>query len=55
MEDLVEYLSPFVAVPRVGTVRRFDAERRLRNAIEQGEVEVWFQPQVRLSTGHVVG
>lgn len=55
MDDACDDPCSVATQPRPGSVRRLDAEQRLRGAIERDEIEVWFQPQVRLSTGHVVG
>jgi diguanylate cyclase (GGDEF)-like protein len=35
--------------------RRVDDEAELRNALTNGELEAWFQPEVDLSTGAVIG
>jgi predicted signal transduction protein with EAL and GGDEF domain len=38
-----------------GQEKRLDQENELRRAIEHNEFEVWYQPQVDLNTGRVVG
>jgi diguanylate cyclase (GGDEF)-like protein len=35
--------------------RRLDLDQRLRHAIDHHEFEVWFQPEVDLQTGQIVG
>jgi EAL domain-containing protein (putative c-di-GMP-specific phosphodiesterase class I) len=55
VDDLVDDPCPALTLPRPGSVRRLDAEQRLRRAIELDQIEVWFQPQIRLCTGDVVG
>jgi EAL domain-containing protein (putative c-di-GMP-specific phosphodiesterase class I) len=35
--------------------RRLDLDQRLRHAVDQHEFEVWFQPEVELDTGEIVG
>ena len=35
--------------------RRLDLDQRLRHAVDQHEFEVWFQPEVDLETGQIVG
>jgi diguanylate cyclase (GGDEF)-like protein/PAS domain S-box-containing protein len=37
------------------TVQRREMERRLRQAVSKGELELVFQPQVRINTGKIVG
>ncbi|GEM_PF-1112367 len=34
---------------------RLELEQGLRNALEQGHLELWFQPQLNMETGRVVG
>lgn len=45
----------FAAQMSSATLRRTQVEQELRKAIEAGEIEVHFQPQVRLETGELVG
>ena len=55
MDDLVDDPCPALTLPHPGSVRRLDAEQRLRRAIDEDQIEVWFQPQIRLCTGEVLG
>ena len=34
---------------------RFDLETDLRRALEQNEFLIYYQPQINLKTGHIVG
>lgn len=36
-------------------VKRVEMEEHLRNALLQGEFKVFYQPQINLATGHIVG
>jgi len=35
--------------------QRIELEARLHHALERNELEVWYQPRVRLADGHVIG
>ncbi|MFA9217015.1 MAG: EAL domain-containing protein [Sphingomonadaceae bacterium] len=45
----------FTDAMNAATLQRFELERALRQACEQGEFEMHYQPKVRLSTGRMVG
>jgi diguanylate cyclase (GGDEF)-like protein/PAS domain S-box-containing protein len=45
----------FDAPLRARAVRRMELEHALRRAVEREELRVWFQPEVDLATGTVVG
>ena len=40
---------------RVEAQARLQLENDLRKAMENGELEVWYQPKIRLRTGHIKG
>jgi diguanylate cyclase (GGDEF)-like protein/PAS domain S-box-containing protein len=48
-------VEPFNADLRARAARRFDLESQLRTAVRDHQLELWYQPQVDLATGRLVG
>jgi diguanylate cyclase (GGDEF)-like protein len=47
--------SFFTTEMNAGVVRRLALEEQMHGSIERGEFKVYFQPQVEISSGHVMG